>query len=211
MEARCIDATCSAVCFTSTGELHERVCAPFKLFEHDRVHRRVVGDDLGGRDLGRADRQLEEPPRSLGVATHGHEHVDDLPELIDGAIDVAPLACDLHVGLVDLAAVANSVPTGPGSLDQQRREAADPAIDGGVVDLDAALGEQLLDVAVRQREAQVPAHREDDHRLCCVWSGPGMLTPTVGLRSDRQGQLVERDRQPPVHRLLHRKLVPSTS
>ncbi len=30
-EALCIDATCSAVSFTSTGELHERVCAPFRL------------------------------------------------------------------------------------------------------------------------------------------------------------------------------------
>jgi hypothetical protein len=32
-----------------------------------------------------------------------------------------------------------------------------PAVDGDVVDLDATLGEQLLDVAVRQAEAQVPA------------------------------------------------------
>ena len=39
MEARCIDASCSAVCFTSTGELHERVCAPFTLArELDRSH-----------------------------------------------------------------------------------------------------------------------------------------------------------------------------
>ena len=29
--ARFVDAICSAVCFTSTGELHERVCAPFYL------------------------------------------------------------------------------------------------------------------------------------------------------------------------------------
>jgi hypothetical protein len=32
-----------------------------------------------------------------------------------------------------------------------------------VVHLDTPLGEELLDVAVRQREAQVPAHREHDH------------------------------------------------
>jgi hypothetical protein len=31
-----------------------------------------------------------------------------------------------------------------------------------VVDLDTALGEQLLDVAVGQPEAQVPADRDDD-------------------------------------------------
>jgi hypothetical protein len=32
-----------------------------------------------------------------------------------------------------------------------------------VVDLDAAFGEQLLDVAVGQAEAQVPADRQHDH------------------------------------------------
>jgi hypothetical protein len=31
-----------------------------------------------------------------------------------------------------------------------------------MVDVDAAVGEQLFDVAVGQREAQVPAHRKDD-------------------------------------------------
>lgn len=49
------------------------------------------------------------------------------------------------------------MPTGPGGLGQQRREPLDPAIDSDVVDLDAAFGEQLLDVAVRQRQAQLPA------------------------------------------------------
>src|SRR4030095_6780384 len=59
--------------------------------------------------------------------------------------------------------VTDGVPAWPGGLGEQRREALDPAVDGGVVDFHAALGEELLDVAVRQREAQVPAHREDDH------------------------------------------------
>jgi hypothetical protein len=35
---------------------------------------------------------------------------------------------------------------GPGRLGQQRREPVDPPVDGDVVDLDAALGEQLLDI-----------------------------------------------------------------
>ena len=41
--------------------------------------------------------------------------------------------------------------------------------------------------------------------------GASMLTPAVGPRSGSQGQFVERDRHPPVRRLLHRKLVPSAS
>jgi hypothetical protein len=40
------------------------------------------------------------------------------------------------------------MPAGPGSLGQQWREPPHPAVDGGVVDLDAAFGEELLDVAV---------------------------------------------------------------
>jgi hypothetical protein len=54
---------------------------------------------------------------------------------------------------------------GPRGVGQQGREPLDPPVDGDVVDLDAALGEQLLHVAVRQREAQLPAHGQHDH----VW------------------------------------------
>ena len=52
---------------------------------------------------------------------------------------------------------------GPGGLGQQRRKPQHPPIDRDVVDLDGAFGEQLLDVAVRQRETQVPADRQHDH------------------------------------------------
>jgi hypothetical protein len=55
------------------------------------------------------------------------------------------------------------MPTRPSGVGQQGRKALDPAADGDMVHFDAAFGEQLLDVAVRQREAQVPAHRKDDH------------------------------------------------
>jgi hypothetical protein len=53
-----------------------------QLLEHRRVHRRMVGDDLNGRDLGRADGPLEEtagrPPVTLG----GDKDIDDLAELM---------------------------------------------------------------------------------------------------------------------------------
>jgi hypothetical protein len=45
----------------------------------------------------------------------------------------------------------------------KRREPLHPPVDGDVVDLDAAFGEQLLDVAVGEAEAQVPADRQHDH------------------------------------------------
>jgi hypothetical protein len=54
------------------------------------------------------------------------------------------------------------VPAGAGGLGQQRREPLHPLVDGDVVDFDPSFSQQLLNVAVRQAEAQVPAGREDD-------------------------------------------------
>src|SRR4029453_15753015 len=63
--------------------------------EHRRVHRGVVGDPLDWCDLHRADGALEEPAGRGRVPPRGHEHVDDLPELVDRAVDVAPLPATL--------------------------------------------------------------------------------------------------------------------
>jgi len=74
---------------------------------------------------------------SACVAAGRHEHVDDLPELVDRPVDVAPPAGHPDVGLVHEPAVADGVPARPGSLGQQRCEPLDPAVDGDVIDLDA--------------------------------------------------------------------------
>src|SRR6266511_3038083 len=92
----------------------------------------------------------EEPVGVLGVPARGDEHVDDLPELVDRAVHVAPSAGDLHIGLVDLPAVTDGVPARPGGVGQQRREPLHPAVDRDVVDLDPALGEELLEIAEQQ-------------------------------------------------------------
>ena len=52
---------------------------------------------------------------------------------------------------------------GPRSLDELRGEPLHPPVDGDVVNGDAALGQQFLDVPVGQAVAQVPADRERDH------------------------------------------------
>jgi hypothetical protein len=102
--------------------------------QHDRVGARVVGDDLDRGDLRRAEGPLEEPAGSGRVAPWGDEHADDLAELVDRSVDVAPAAGDLHIGLVDLPAITDGMAAGPGSLGQQRREPLDPPVDGDVVD-----------------------------------------------------------------------------
>jgi hypothetical protein len=61
-----------------------------QLLQHARVHRRLVGCDLDRRALGRADGPLEEASGRPDVAPWGDEHLDDLPELVDGTVDITP-------------------------------------------------------------------------------------------------------------------------
>jgi hypothetical protein len=55
------------------------------------------------------------------------------------------------------------MPARAGSVDEHRRERLHPPIHRHVIDIDAALSQQLLDVAVGQAVAQIPAHRHRDH------------------------------------------------
>ena len=48
-------------------------------------------------------------------------------------------------------------------LDQQRCEHLHPPVERHMIDLDAALGQEFLHVAVRQAVAEVPAHSQQDH------------------------------------------------
>ncbi len=58
----------------------------------------------------------EESPGRRGVAADRDQHIDDLAVLVDGPVDVAPVAGHLHVGLVDEPAVADGVAPGRASL-----------------------------------------------------------------------------------------------
>jgi hypothetical protein len=102
---------------------------------------------------GRADDPLEEPPGGLGVSARGPKDIDDLPCLVDRAIDLAPAPSHLQIRLVHLPAVTDSVSARSGGIGQQRREPQHPPIDRDMVHVDTPLGEELLDVAVGQAES----------------------------------------------------------
>jgi hypothetical protein len=79
-----------------------------------------------------------------------HQHVDDLPELINRAVQVDPPTGNLDVGFIGEPATTRGVSARPGCLDQQGREPLHPAADRNVTHLDTALGQQLFDVTVEQ-------------------------------------------------------------
>jgi hypothetical protein len=110
-----------------------------------------------------ADGPPQEPAGGVGDSASGDKHIDDLAELVDGSVDISSPSGDLHLGLVHVPAVTDPVAAGSSSLGQQRREAPHPPVHHHVVNLDTGLDEQLLDVAVRQPQAQLPADSNDDH------------------------------------------------
>ena len=79
-------------------------------------------------------------------------HLDDLPELIDGAVNLTPPSADLHVGFVHVPAIANGVAAGPGGVDKERREVLYPPVHRDVMDLDSTLDQKFLNVAIREPE-----------------------------------------------------------
>ena len=86
----------------------------------------------------------------------------DLPELVDGAVQVHPPARHFQAGLINEPAVTATVAARAGGVDQQRRQGLDPAVDADMADLDSPLRQQLLDVAVRQPVTQLAPDGEDD-------------------------------------------------
>jgi hypothetical protein len=116
-----------------------------------------IGGDLGRLAMG-SDHRGEELRGGLEVSLSGHEHVNGLPILVNGPVDVSPGPRHLHVRLVNEPASTHAVPAGLGRLDQQWRESLDPPVQGHVVDLDPAFGEQFFQVPVGQSVALVQAH-----------------------------------------------------
>jgi hypothetical protein len=123
-----------------------------------------------------AKRLAEEALGRPLVALGAQQEVDRLAGAVDRPVEVAPLPVDPHVSLVDVPRPAAGPQVPPQPLLELRREALDPAVEADVVDLDAAVGEHPLQVAVADRELQVPAHRPKDDlgREAKAAEGPGV-------------------------------------
>src|SRR5215204_7117068 len=109
-----------------------------------------------------AERLAEEALGRLLVALGAEQEVDRLAGAVDRPVQVAPLTADPDVGFVDVPRPAAGPEMSAYALLELRCKALDPAVHGRVVRPDAAVGEHQLQVAVADRELQVPAHRPED-------------------------------------------------
>jgi hypothetical protein len=102
-------------------------CSRQELGDHADQGVGPVSGDLGRRSMG-ADRIGEEPCRNLQVSLLGHEHVDDLPVLVDRSVHVPPGPGDLHVGLIDEPVTTHSVAPWSSRVDEQGCESLNPPV-----------------------------------------------------------------------------------
>ena len=132
------------------------------------LHRGGVGGQSVGRDRLRMDALVvEQFPGQLQrcslVPTFLDQDVEDLALVVDGAPQVHPLAAKLHDHLIQMPAARRPGSRSAKVLGVEPAELERPAPDCLVTDLDAARGQQLLDVAKAEGEAEIQPHGLADH------------------------------------------------
>ena len=94
----------------------------------------------------------------VGVAQRRKQEVNRGAGGIDGPIQIAPAALHSNVGLVHPPGFVGRLKMTPQPLFQFGATTLHPTPDGRVIRFQTALGEQLFDVAQRERVAKIPAH-----------------------------------------------------
>jgi hypothetical protein len=135
---------------------------------------------------------LQEFKGSLAIAYLGHDAFQHLVFLIDSAQKVVRHPVNLHVDFVlpPMAMQVHCFDTlSPDLGGEHRAEPVPPVLHSLVADLDAALAQEVLNVAKRQREADVEHHRQtDDLRAGLEVAKRGVFGHQKGLQG-RNGRL----------------------
>ena len=129
----------------------------------------MVGVDDAGLRMRRNRQRLTAQAWGRRCIAHAREHeVDRGAGGIDGSGEVAPPALDTNVGLIDTPGLLGWLEMTAQPLLSFETVALDPAPDGRVVRFQAALAEQLFDIAERERGPKVPAHRISSARSAAL-------------------------------------------
>src|SRR5271157_2288380 len=84
--------------------------------------------------------------------------------LVDGPVEIGPLAADLHVGLVDApAGRARPAPLPTQPFLDLGRVFLNPAVNRRMVDRDAALAHHLLEITIAHPVAAIPPDRPEHY------------------------------------------------
>src|SRR5271155_4102557 len=113
-----------------------------------------------------AERLAEQTFGCRGIAQCRQQEVDGGTGGIDGPIEVTPSALHSNIRLIDSPGLVGRLEMTAQPLFQFGTVTLNPTPDGRVIRLQTALGEQLFDVAERERVAKIPAHRAQNQLRC---------------------------------------------
>ena len=100
---------------------------------------------------------VEKTPGRLLITLRNEQQINSLALLVDGAIEIFPVAFDFDVSLIKPPAITSPfLVFAKGPLDS-RRIMDDPALNGTVINGIASLLQQLFQIAVAERIGHVPA------------------------------------------------------
>lgn len=122
-------------------------------------------DDAGLRTAWIAQCLAKEPFGGIGVSQRGKQKVDRGSSRIDGPIQAAPATLDSNIGLIHTPGFVRRLVAAQ-SLLQFGTVALHPAPDRRMVRLQTALGEQLFDIAERERVPKAPAEGAENEFGC---------------------------------------------
>ena len=124
----------------------------------------LIRHDLPGSFAVRSEQPSEESFGRLGVSERLQIHINNVTVLIHGSLQVETLTLDGDEYLVDEERVAESGVFALEPSRKQRTELVAPQSNRFVAHIDAALSEQVFDVAVTETEPMVePDSMLNDH------------------------------------------------
>ena len=96
-----------------------------------------------------------QPQRCSGIASALDKNVENLALVVDGTPEIHALAGDAHHHLVEMPAIARPRAALAQPSRDRRTELQHPTPYRFVGDVEPALGQQFLDIAVAQGEAEI--------------------------------------------------------
>jgi ABC-type proline/glycine betaine transport system permease subunit len=121
----------------------------------------AVDDDTIGT-LMALERFPEETLGRRQIPMFAEIEFDRVADAVDGAVEIHPFSAHPDVGLVDMPPAGDGALAPVDALQEQGREADDPAVDCRMIDADGALGHHLLQIAQAQPIGKVPANAKQD-------------------------------------------------
>ena len=115
----------------------------------------AIGDDAAWDTAAALEQLAKEPHGGVAIPVRLEQDVDDLAVLVDGAPEVLTLATNRHEEFVEMPRVADRPGPMPEPPGVREAEGLAPVPNGFVRDGDAAVREEVFDIAEAQGEAVV--------------------------------------------------------